>query len=220
MRIVPWWALVSSASAPVLLVTGWVTAAVLQSPGYDPVRQTISSLAARGAPDRWVMTLALFALGVCHMVTALGLRVAALAGRITLGCGGAASIAVALNPVPAQGPSSQHTASTSIGFALLAAWPLLAVRLGPATPWPLRPPASALVSAAMLGCAGWFLLELERQGPAGLAERILTTAQSVWPLTVAAVCAMAAARVTRAAGTAAEIEPAASGCRGGKQGSP
>ncbi|QMU77780.1 DUF998 domain-containing protein [Streptacidiphilus sp. PB12-B1b] len=200
MRIVPWWALLSAATAPVLLIVGWVVAATLQTQGYDPVHQTISTLASLGATDRWVMTLALFALGACHMVTALGLRAAALTGRITLACGGAASIAVALNPEPPRGPSAQHTAATAVGFSLLAAWPLLAVRLDPATPWPLRPVASLLASAAMFCCAGWFMVEMWDHGPAGTVERILTTGQSIWPLVVAGACALAAARVTRAPG--------------------
>ena len=188
MRIVPWWALLSSACAPVLLIAGWTIAAALQVPGYDPVRQTISTLASLGATDRWVMTMALFALGTCHMVTAFGLRPAALAGRVLLACGGAASIAVALNPEPYRGPSPQHTASVSVGFALLAAWPVLAARLGPTVPWALRPLVSLAATVAMLLCAGWFVLALSSHGPAGTAERVLTTVQSLWPLIVAAAC--------------------------------
>ena len=74
MRPIPWWALASAGAAPVLLVGGWTLADALQPPGYDPVRDTISALAALGATDRWVMTSALAGLGACHVVTALGLR--------------------------------------------------------------------------------------------------------------------------------------------------
>jgi hypothetical protein len=55
VRVVPWWGTVSSAAAPVLLVGGWTAAAALQ-PHFDQIADTVSSLAAPGATDRWVMT--------------------------------------------------------------------------------------------------------------------------------------------------------------------
>jgi hypothetical protein len=70
---VPWWGLVSSAAAPVLMVAGWTVAASLQ-PQYDPVAETVSALAAPGATDRWLMTLTFLAVGACYIVTALALR--------------------------------------------------------------------------------------------------------------------------------------------------
>ena len=73
MRGVPWWGLVSSAAAPVLMVGGWTAAASLQ-PRFDPVADTVSALAAPGAADRWVMTLALAGTGACHVITGLALR--------------------------------------------------------------------------------------------------------------------------------------------------
>ena len=45
-----------------------------QPPGYSPMRDTISALAALGARDRWLMTSALAGLGTSHIITALGLR--------------------------------------------------------------------------------------------------------------------------------------------------
>jgi len=77
VRGVPWWGLVSSAVAPVLLVGGWTVAAGLQPGSFNAVADTISSLAAEGAADRWVMTLALAGVGACHVVTGLALRPAA-----------------------------------------------------------------------------------------------------------------------------------------------
>jgi hypothetical protein len=44
---------VSSATAPVLLIGGWTEAARLQPPSFDPVADTVSALAAVGASDRW-----------------------------------------------------------------------------------------------------------------------------------------------------------------------
>ncbi|MFF5226922.1 DUF998 domain-containing protein [Dactylosporangium sp. NPDC000521] len=68
---VRWSAVVSSATAPVLLIGGWSVAAALQ-PRFDPLRDTISALAGLGAAHRWVMTVALLGVGACHVVTALG----------------------------------------------------------------------------------------------------------------------------------------------------
>jgi hypothetical protein len=58
---VPWWGMISSAGSPALLVGGSTVAARLQPRSYNPVADTISSLAAVGAVDRWVMTWALVA---------------------------------------------------------------------------------------------------------------------------------------------------------------
>src|SRR3954469_11916800 len=96
----PWWALLSSAAAPAALIGGWTVAAQRQPDGYDSTVATISSLAAQNATDRWVMTAALLGVGICHVVTALGLSQAALASRITLGLGGVATVLVAVFPLP------------------------------------------------------------------------------------------------------------------------
>ena len=74
VRDVPWWGVLSSAAAPVLLVGGWTVAAMLQPGSFDQVRQTISALAAHGAADRQVMSLALLGVGVCHVITGLALQ--------------------------------------------------------------------------------------------------------------------------------------------------
>jgi len=180
--------LLSSGCAPVLLVSGWTIAALLQGPGYDPVDQTISLLAADGASGRWVMTGALFALGACHLVTAWGLRAAAFAGRLVLACGGVSVIVLALSPAPSSGGSLLHGAVVGVAFALMAVWPVLAADRGRAAPWGLRPSLSIAVSALMGVGAAWFLIELHGHGAAGVAERVLTFAQSLWPFVVVASC--------------------------------
>jgi hypothetical protein len=74
VRAVPWWGVISSAAAPVLLIGGWTVAAGLQPRSFNPVADTISALAAEDAADRWVMTFALLGLGACYVMTALALR--------------------------------------------------------------------------------------------------------------------------------------------------
>ncbi|GKQ37850.1 DUF998 domain-containing protein [Streptomyces sp. A012304] len=188
MRLVPGWTLLTSGCAPVLLIGGWTAAALLEGPRYDPVRQTISVLAAYGAAGSWVMTGALFALGVCHLLTAWGLRAAALAGRLALGGGGVAALVVALVPVPSEGGSLEHGSVVTVGFTLLAVWPVLAADRSEVAPWALRPAPSIAVTAVMAAGAAWFLFEAHRQGAMGVAERVVTTVQSLWPLVVVASC--------------------------------
>ncbi|WP_031003522.1 DUF998 domain-containing protein [Streptomyces sp. NRRL F-5727] len=188
MRSVPLWALVSSGCAPVLLTAGWVVAGRLEGAAYDPVTQSISVLAAYGAPGFWVMTSALLGLGACHLLTALGLRVAVPAGRLALAGGGVAAVLVALVPTPSSGGSLRHGSLAAVGFTLLALWPVLAARRDPAAPWGLRL-VPALAATAFMGAGAlWFLVETTRQGPAGVAERLVTCVQSVWPLVVVASC--------------------------------
>ncbi|MFD5481951.1 DUF998 domain-containing protein [Streptomyces hawaiiensis] len=188
MRSVPTWALVSSGCAPVFLIMGWLVAASLQGPPYDPAAQTISVLAAPGSSGSWVMTAAFIALGFCHLMTAWGLRPAGTAGRMALAAGGAAALGVAMFPVPSSGGSLSHGSVAAVAFALLAAWPVLAARAGIAVPWALRPLPSLAATTVMAAGAAWFLIELHLQGVAGVAERAVTTLQSVWPFVAVLSC--------------------------------
>lgn len=189
MRPVPRWALLSAGGAPVLLIVGWAVAALLEGPAYDPATQTISVLAAYGAAGSWVMTGAFLGLGLCHLLTAWGLRPAATAGRLALAGGGVAAFGVALVPAPSSGGSLHHGSVAAVGFVLLAVWPVLAaVRGGGVVPWGLRPGPSVLATALMGVGAGWFLIEMNLHGVVGVAERFVTCVQSVWPLVVVASC--------------------------------
>ncbi|MBP0455898.1 DUF998 domain-containing protein [Streptomyces montanisoli] len=187
MWIAPWWVRLASLSAPVLLVCGWSIGELMMDPGYDPVSQTISILASDGAGGYWVMTTAEFALGVCYLATAVGLRAAALAGRLALGAGGLTALALIVVPAPPSGGSLRHGLVAAVGFSLLAVWPVLAAR-GGRPPWGFRLPVTATVSVAMWVCAAWFWYELKDGGAAGVAERVLTFAQSLWPLLAVASC--------------------------------
>ncbi|TPM79749.1 DUF998 domain-containing protein [Mesorhizobium sp. B2-3-3] len=211
MRSVPWWVLFSSVCAPILLVGGWAVSAHLQGPGYDPASATISILASDGAAGYWVMTPALLALGACHVVTATGLRPAAPFGRAALAGGGLSAMLLALFPAPASGGSFAHGVVVAVGFSLLAVWPVLAVRRRASrrrvvaaagdtwpcptarpsdrtAPWALRPAPSVTAAALMWLGGAWFLLALYTLDTAGAAERVLTFAQSFWPLVVVVSC--------------------------------
>jgi hypothetical membrane protein len=186
VRGVPWWGVLSSGAAPVLLVCGWTVAAGLQPGSFDAVSTTISSLAAEGAPDRWVMTLVLLGVGACDVLTGLALRPAASAGRLILIAGGVAGMLVAASPEPAGGGGSlTHGFWATCGFIALTAWPVAGSRRDPSVPYGLHPTVSASAAAVMLILLAWFSAELiAGLGQAGLAERILAETQAIWPLAV------------------------------------
>ncbi len=190
MRDVPWWGVASAVATPVVLVSGWTVAASLQ-PHFNAVRDTVSSLAAPGATDRWVMTVTFIVAGVCYLVTGFALRPAAPAGRLILIAGAAGGMLVAANPVHAGDPYPvAHILWSSVGLAGLTAWPAGAWRRGPATPWALRPAAAAAIVAVLFALLAWFAAELVTAGgQVGLAERVMGVAEALWPLTVVFSCA-------------------------------
>ncbi|WP_329134425.1 DUF998 domain-containing protein [Streptomyces sp. NBC_01476] len=194
MRLVTWWALVSSGCAPVVLIVGWTTAALLEEPGYSPVRQTISVLAAGPPSGHWVLTGTLIIVGTCYLATAWGLRAASPAGRLSLAGGGVAAILLTVFPAPRSGGSLPHGWVVGVGFTMLAIWPVLAVRRSRRAPWGLRLAPSIAASAAMWVGALWFLIELELDGAVGTAERVVTSAQAFWPTVVVASCVWHSAR--------------------------
>ncbi len=188
VRGVPWWGLVSSAASPVLLIGGWTIAAMLQ-PSFNSVKDTVSALAALGATDRWVMTLVFLAVGACDIVTGAALRPAASAGRLILIAGAVAGMLVAAYPEHAGSSSVPHAIWASLGFAGLAAWPAGAWRRGSSVPWGLRPAVCSGAVAVQLILLAWFVAELVTgAGQVGLAERVVSGTQAIWPLVVVLSC--------------------------------
>jgi Protein of unknown function (DUF998) len=191
---VPWWGVASSVAAPVLMVAGWTIAAGLQPHPVDPVSETVSALAAVGATDRWVMSLAFALVGACDAITALALRPARAAGRLILIAGAVAGMLIALNP---ESPGTRfpipHMICAAIGGAGVVAWPAAAWRRGPSVPWGLRSAVSAGAVAVLFALAAWFGVQLiTAGGQAGLAERLFGAAQALWPLIVVVSCRVAA----------------------------
>jgi hypothetical membrane protein len=185
-------------AAPVALIGGWTLAAALRPDRFDPVTQTISALAGRGEPNRWVMTSALVVVGVSHLGTAVALRPAATGGRLVLALGGLATIGVAALPLPqvvaavrqagsaaeSDPASAVHAAVAGVAFVALAAWPALAWRRRAPAPV-LTARAGAAAAAVLLCLVGWFAVELRHGGTrVGLTERLAAGAQALWPLAV------------------------------------
>ncbi|MGC4869720.1 DUF998 domain-containing protein [Micromonospora sp. DT53] len=191
MSAVPRWALLSAGGAPLFLIGGWTLAQAAQPDGFDPVRQTISALAATGADHRWIMTIGLAGLGLCHLTTALGLVSAAPAGRALLALGGLATVVLVAFPQNPAGDSTTHAVAAGVAFGALAVWPALAVprRAVPSLdrehrhpPAPVRRVALA-AAALLLGLVGWFAVELVTDGTwIGLTERLAAAAEAGVPL--------------------------------------
>lgn len=164
------WVWASAAVAPLALIGGWSWAAAVQPADYDPVRDTISALAAHGARHPAIMTVGLAVLGVCHLVTAAGLVEAGRTARVVLAGGGLATIGVA---VLAQ-PSAGHVPAATLGFAALAGWP-----------WTSRLPtrlAGRCATAALLCLLAGLAASLATGRVIGLSERLVAGAQALWPL--------------------------------------
>ena len=181
---VPWWGIVSSALAPVVLIGGWTVAADLQPHPFNAVQRSISALGAVGMPYRWVIMLTLLGVGVCHAATGLALRPAAEPGRILLVIGGISSMLIGLNPQGAHHGSLTHEAFSLIAVVVMTIWPLAAIRRDPSAPFGLRPAAAYAISGVTLVVLLWFTIELFNGQQLGLAERTVTADQSIWPLLV------------------------------------
>jgi len=180
------------------MIGGWTWAASRQAT-FDPVRDTISDLAATTATDPWIMTAGLAVTGVAHVVTAAGLREVPVRARVVHALGGAATLAVAALPVDTH--PHPHGVAAAVGFGALALWPALAWRRGGTGV--LHPAAGVGASAVLLGLLGAFVVELRDDGDAvGLTERLVAGAQAVWPLVVVTGLRAAHRRRSRSAARA------------------
>lgn len=171
--------------APVALMTGWLAAGA-RTPGYDPVRSSVSVLAAGDAPVRWVMTLALAVTGLAYLVTAVGLRPADPAGRGLLGLGGVTTLIMAWIPNTFMVHNSLgHMIPSYIAFVSLSVWSAVVARNVPGAPAVLRPRFGQVTAVVLFALFIVLVADIVTGGATlGLRERVLLTAQSVVPLVV------------------------------------
>ena len=175
-------ALIASTIGPVQSILGWVISGALW-PGYDPIRRTISDLAADDSPVQGIQTSFFFLGASLTVIGAISARTLALPGRIVLFLAGLATYALAIFTTPSQtGHSDLHRLSATISFVLMSAWPLFAMRFRKDAPWVIRPLAALSATAVMAGISIWFLLTWldPTSTNVGLAERVIVTAQVVW----------------------------------------
>ena len=183
-RPIPAWTVASAALAPALLVGGWLMAGALQPASYSPVQQTMSDLAGQAATDPWVMTVALFGVGGCQLATGIGLTRVQMPARLLLIAAGLSTIGVAASPEPATGATPRHLLFAVSCVVATLVWPVFAMERDPARPLILSIYSSLLVTAVFAALSGWLLITTQGGGDLGLAERLTSLAQSLWPLVV------------------------------------
>ena len=112
--------------APVLAVSV-VLVGGLVTPGYDPVRRTISRLAEPGLPAALAVGSAIFLVGLALLGLAVALGPRAVAGRVLLGIAGASLLVAAAVPLdPAsERASTVHRVATTIAMLALVSGPLV-----------------------------------------------------------------------------------------------
>jgi hypothetical membrane protein len=175
-------ALIASTIGPVQSILGWVISGALWE-GYDPIRKTISDLAADDSPVQAIQTSFFFLGATLTVIGAISARTLALPGRITLLLAGLATYALAIFTTPSQdGHSDAHRISASISFVLMSAWPLLSMRFDRRYSWVVRPAAAIGSTLGLTLISLWFLgtwLD-PNTSVVGLSERVIVTAQVVW----------------------------------------
>ena len=175
-------ALIASTIGPVQAILGWVISGALW-PGYDPIRKTISDLAADDSPVQAIQTSFFFLGATLTVIGAISARTLALPGRITLLLAGLATFALAIFTTPSQdGHSDAHRIAASISFVLMSAWPLLSMRFDRSYPWVVRPAAAIGSTVGLALISVWFLMTWLDPNTAlvGLSERVIVTAQVLW----------------------------------------
>jgi hypothetical protein len=168
-----------------LATGGWLIADAVQPASYSPIRKTVSVLAGHAGTDRWIMTGALFLVGACQLVTAVGLTGVGVPARILLAIAGLSSIGIAASPEPATGSTPQHLAWTALGAVVIAVWPAFVARRAPPRPPILTGYGRAVVTAVFIALLGWLVIETQGGRDLGLAERLFLSIETCWPFVVA-----------------------------------
>ncbi len=180
-------------AGPCAFVAAWAVGGAL-SPGYSPVDEPISRLAASGASTRPLMTAGLVAFGVLVPVyaAALGRALSSRGVRAAATASGLATLAVAALPLSREGGQpvdAWHAVAAGCGYAAQVLAPLLAGRHLPGREGAV---AYAVAAVAALALVGSLLVP----GLTGLLQRTGLTIVDVWFVAVAA-------RLLRASGVSA-----------------
>ena len=174
-------AFIASIIGPIQSVLGWTIAGSLYE-GYDPVKQTISDLAANESPVNWIMSSFFILGGTLTVIAAIYARTLALPGRIALFVAGVCTYGLTIFPTPLVGYSIMHRVFAISSFVLSAGWPLLAMRARKDAPWIIRPAASIIGTLIQAGLALWFLSTWTdpTNTTVGVWERVVAVSQSLY----------------------------------------
>jgi hypothetical membrane protein len=174
-------AVIAALIGPIQSVMGWVIAGSLWA-GYDPVKQTISDLAANESPVKWVMSSFFILGGTLSLIGAVYARTLAMPGRVALFVSGLCTYGLTIFPTPLVGHSDMHRLFAISSFVLSAGWPLLAMRRSADAPRIIKPLASIIGTSAQAILALWFLYVWADPATTniGVWERVVSTTQSLY----------------------------------------
>ncbi len=182
-------ALYAAYIGPIQSAAGWLIAGSLW-PGYDPVRQTISDLAANESPVQLIMSAFFVLGGVLTIIAAIYGRTLAMPGRVALFVAALCTFGLTIFPTPLIGFSIEHRVFAIASFVLSAGWPLLAMRKRKDAPWIIRPTASIIGTALQTVLALWFLSSWTdpTNTTVGVWERVVAVSQALYVSVVLVVC--------------------------------
>lgn len=175
-------ALFAATLGPIQSVLGWAISGALW-PGYDPIRKTISDLAADDSPVQFLQSSFFILGGTLSLIAAIWSRSLALPGRIMIFAGGLATYGFTYFTTPSQdGHSDMHRNFAIISFVLFSAWPLFSMRVSREYPWVLRPTGVIVATLGFTVISLWFLSTWTNPDATnvGLVERIIATAQTTY----------------------------------------
>lgn len=189
-------ALFAASIGPVQSVLGWVIAGSLW-PGYDPIRKTISDLAADDSPVQWIQSSFFVLGGTLSLLAAIYARSLAMPGRVVIFLGGLATYGFTYFTTPSQdGHSDMHRYFAIASFVLFSAWPIFSMRLNKQYPWVLRPTGAVVATLGFTLISLWFLSTWTNPDAnnVGLVERVIATAQTGYLSAVIWICWLAGKR--------------------------
>ena len=190
----PWPAL-GLVAGPVAFIGGWVVGG-RRTPGYSPVHDAISRIAAVGAPERATMTTAFVAYGASVLIGSSALRTSPLRRVWPLAAiNGVATIAVAALPLEhSAAMDTWHGVAAGTGYVSIAALQLASAR-------PLREtghPRAAVLANVGGAVTAASLAATTVSDANGFFQRLGLTVGDVW-LVAAGLALFRAGRAARRA---------------------
>jgi hypothetical membrane protein len=189
-------ALFAATIGPIQSVLGWLIAGSLW-PSYDPIRKTISDLAAGDSPVQWIQSSFFLLGGTLSLLAAIFARSLAMPGRVIIFLGGLATYGFTYFTTPSQdGHSDMHRYFAVASFVLFSAWPIFSMRLNKLYPWVLRPAGAIIATIGFTMISLWFLSTWTNPDAnnVGLVERVIATSQTTYLSVVIWICWLAGKR--------------------------
>jgi len=174
-------AFIAAIIGPIQSVLGWVIAGSLWA-GYDPVKQTISDLAANESPVNWIMSSFFVLGGVLTLIVAIEAKTFAMPGRVALFVSALCTFGLTIFPTPLIGYSIWHRIFAISSFVLSAGWHLFAMRSRKGAPWVLKPSVAIVGTLLQAALALWFLSTWTDPNATavGVWERVVAVSQSLY----------------------------------------